>query len=177
MRPSNLRDNIHIRPMQGADITQVQVIDKVSFSMPWPEKAYRYELNENPHSLLWVAEKESPGELPTIVGMIVLWLILDEGHIATLAVHPNFRTMGIAHRLIHTALREAIQRGSVLATLEVRANNTEAQQLYRWFGFAVVGHRPRYYRDNNEDAIIMTVDGRRQEYLTWLERGAWRPTT
>jgi len=73
-----------------------------------------------------------------------------------------------------TALRETIHKGYRLATLEVRASNTAAQTLYRRFQFEVVGSRPRYYRDNNEDALIMTVNGLGETYLNWLDSGAWK---
>jgi len=46
-----------------------------------------------------------------------------------------------------------------MVTLEVRVSNTVAQNLYRKYGFVITGTRPRYYRDNDEDAHIMTVEG------------------
>lgn len=167
-------NRVAIRPMQISDLEQVQAIDQHSFSMPWPASAYEYELNENPYSLLWVAEITPPGEAPILVGVVVVWLILDEAHIASIAVHPDFRTQGIAQHLLVTALREAIQKGSQLATLEVRARNQIAQRLYQRFKFETIGKRVRYYRDNNEDALIMTVTGLGPQYLEWLDQGLWR---
>lgn len=146
-----------IRAMRSDDLEQVVAIDRLSFSMPWPIHSYRYELFENPLSLLWVAEVARPGEQPRLVGMVVVWLIMDEAHIATLAVHPDARGQGIAQQMLRVALDEAIRRGMRSATLEVRANNAIAQHLYSRFGFQVVGRRPRYYRDNDEDALIMTA--------------------
>lgn len=162
--------------MLTGDLDQVQSIDQLSFSLPWPASAFRYELLENPHSLLWVAESTNPQ--PRILGLVVTWLILDEAHIATLAVHPDYRRHGIGARLLLVALVEAIQKGAKVATLEVRAENFGAQELYRRFRFEVVGRRPRYYRDNNEDAILMTVDLNHpihgsETYLEWLRRGGW----
>jgi len=90
--------------------------------------------------------------------VIVVWFIIDEAHIATLAVHPSYRGFGVAKCLLTTALKSALDKGMKLATLEVRANNHAAQALYRHFGFENVGQRRRYYRDNNEDAIIMTLN-------------------
>jgi ribosomal-protein-alanine N-acetyltransferase len=97
-----------------------------------------------------------------IVGMIVIWMIVDEAHIATIAVHPNFRRQGIAKILVTAGLAEAVKHEMKTVTLEVRAGNLAAQALYRQFGFGSVGIRPRYYKDNAngvtayEDAIIMT---------------------
>ena len=66
--------------MQIDDLAQVHAIDVQSFSMPWPLSSYRYELLENPASLQWVAEACSPDGTCQVVGMIVVWLILDEAH-------------------------------------------------------------------------------------------------
>jgi ribosomal-protein-alanine N-acetyltransferase len=77
--------------------------------------------------------------------------------------------MGIAKKLLIVSLRDAINNGLRLATLEVRANNLIAQKLYAEFGFTVAGRRPRYYRDNDEDALIMTLQRLGNEYLRWLE--------
>ena len=168
------QDRILIRHMRQEDLEQVRAIDKVSFTLPWPESAYNYELNENPLSLLWVAEY-IPVEGPSkIVGMIVVWMILDEAHIATIATLPDYRRQGIAQHLLVEALKEAIGRGGREATLEVRTSNIAAQKLYQKFRFEVAGNRLRYYRDNNEDAVIMTMYKLGTETLNWLDSGAWK---
>lgn len=156
--------------MVEADLPQVLEIDQQSFSMPWPLSAYYYELRENPNSLLWVAETETAAMDCKVVGMIVVWLVVDEAHIATLAVNPHYRQRGIARDLLTWALKAIVQKGFCIATLEVRAGNIAAQNLYRTFGFQIVGCRPRYYRDNNEDALIMTVEGLDQIDLDQLKR-------
>jgi ribosomal-protein-alanine N-acetyltransferase len=159
---------IYIRSMTLDDIEAVHSIDELSFSMPWPEKSYRYEIMENPTSRLWVAEMQRADSVKSIVGMIVVWMILDEVHIATLAVHPDFRGQRIAKKLLIVSLREAIKTDIRLVTLEVRANNQVAQDLYKDFGFVVSGRRLRYYRDNNEDALIMTLYDLEKDYLNKL---------
>ncbi len=166
---------VRVRPMALADIPQVLAVDRISFTLPWSESAYRFELNENELSWLWVAEEEPAEGTRRITGIIVLWLIVDEAHIATIAVHPDYRGRGIGRALLVEALVKAIQQGASTATLEVRESNLAAQHLYRRFGFEVVGRRPRYYRDNQEDALIMTVSRLDEPYLRWLESGASTP--
>lgn len=156
---------ISFRPMRKDDIDSVIGIDRLSFSMPWPESAYLHDLNENPAALLWVAEEHSPVTGNQVVGMIVLWLILDEAHIATLAVHPDHRGKGIGSRLLEIGLIEAFERGAREAMLEVRASNQAAQSLYKGYDFEVVNRRPRYYRNNNEDALLMNLD-RLEDFIT-----------
>jgi ribosomal-protein-alanine N-acetyltransferase len=165
---------VRIRPMRLDDIDQVILIDRLSFSLPWPASAFRHELLNNPASLLWVAEVDLSDGTLIVVGAVVVWMIMDEAHIATLAVHPDYRRQGISQQLLVIVLRQAIEHQAALATLEVRANNLAAQALYKKFRFEVVGRRPRYYQDNYEDALIMTIDfsqrmSSKLSYLEWLE--------
>jgi ribosomal-protein-alanine N-acetyltransferase len=154
-----------IRPMILDDLEQVAALDQISFSLPWPAHSFRYELLENEFSRLWVAEtvpaesEALPGNVvPRVIGMIVVWLIIDEAHIATLAVHPLYRRRGIGRQLLLTAMRESAAQGAVSAKLEVREHNQIAINMYRKLGFEVVGRRKRYYQDTNEDAILMTLE-------------------
>jgi ribosomal-protein-alanine N-acetyltransferase len=156
-----------IRPMRVDDLPQVQAVDEISFSTPWPKNAYRFELLENLNGYCWVAEAGN-----RIVGLMVCWLIIDEMHIATIAVHPDCRGQGIGKQLVMTGLKALIEHGALSATLEVRAGNFAAQNLYRHFGFEQVGLRKRYYQDNGEDALLMTAEPLGAEYLAWLNSGA-----
>jgi [ribosomal protein S18]-alanine N-acetyltransferase len=160
--------------MRLDDIDQVILIDRLSFSLPWPASAFRHELVNNPSSLLWVTELDLPDGNPCVVGAVVVWMILDEAHIATLAVHPDYRRQGISRQMLVVVLCQAIERGAALATLEVRANNLAAQALYKRFKFEIVGQRPHYYQDNMEDALIMTANFSQSlsaglSYLAWLK--------
>jgi [ribosomal protein S18]-alanine N-acetyltransferase len=155
-----------VRAMTLDDLDQVLAIDRASFTLPWPMSAYRYELLDNNAALCQVVEIQPPDEadgLPNkpavIAGMIVIWLILDEAHIATIATHPDHRREGIARVLLARSLEDCVRKGARTALLEVREGNLEAQNLYHRFGFEIAGRRPRYYRDNQEDALLMTVYG------------------
>jgi len=167
---SPTRIETRIRPMIETDLSQVLDIDQRSFSLPWPENAFRFELLENPNSYCWVADADG-----CLVGHLVCWLIVDEIHIATLAVDPDFRGQGISKELVAAGLIALIPKDAVLATLEVRAGNLAAQNLYRYFGFEIVGRRLRYYRDNGEDALLMTVSGLGPAYLAWMQAGMPEP--
>jgi [ribosomal protein S18]-alanine N-acetyltransferase len=156
---------IIIRGMKLDDIEAVLEIDRLSFPMPWPESAYRYELRSNPLSRLWVAEAVQGFSESRLAGMIVVWLIEDEAHIATLAVHPDFRRERIGSRLLAFALQDSLHHGAREAMLEVRRSNQAAQTLYRQFGFEIVTHRARYYKDNDEDALLMNLNDLNQVTL------------
>jgi ribosomal-protein-alanine N-acetyltransferase len=141
-----------IRKMILDDVPAVVELDQKSFSLPWPERSFRFELTDNPASRCWVAEVDEK-----IVGMIVVWLIVDEAHVATIATHPDFRREGIAKKLLAHALRKLIEQGARSSFLEVRESNLAAQELYRKFGYEETGRRRRYYKDNDEDAILMNL--------------------
>lgn len=160
--------SLRFRRMKLEDVARVHEIDRLSFTLPWPEKSYVFELTENPSTLAIIAELLSQEAKPIIIGMAVVWIVVDEAHIATIAVHPDFRGHGYGKRLLAETLRQAIQRGVSLATLEVREHNLLAQQLYLKFGFIIVGKRMNYYKDNNENAILMTVNKLGVQYLDRL---------
>lgn len=156
---------VRFRPMEAADIPRVREIDVLSFSLPWSEQSYRFELTGNHSSLILVAEVTQPEGRVEVVGMIVIWVILDEAHVATIATHPDYRGQGIGRRLLARGLLAAYERGARLSYLEVRRYNLVAQALYNHFGFEIVGERLRYYQDNNEDALLMTLTELRPEAL------------
>jgi len=152
--------NLVFRRMTLEDIEQVVAIDQVSFSMPWPERSFRYELTDNPASRCWVVEADGK-----IVAMLVAWLLVDEAHIATIATHPDYRRQGIAKKLMIHALCYMAKEGAVSSFLEVRESNIAALEMYHKFGFEVSGRRRGYYKDNQEDAILMTLEGLNVEKL------------
>ena len=117
------------------------------------ERSFRFEITDNQVSRGWVAEVDGK-----IAAMLVLWFIVDEAHIATIAVHPDFRRQGLGEQILLHALRAARAEGASRAFLEVRAGNIAAQAMYKKYGFYVAGVRPGYYKDNNEDAILMNLE-------------------
>lgn len=156
-----------IRKMTLDDVPAVVDLDQKSFSLPWPERSFRFELTDNPASRCWVAELDGK-----TVGMIVVWLIVDEAHVATIATHPDFRRKGIAKRLLSHALLKLMEQGARSSFLEVRESNLAAQALYREFGYEETGRRPRYYKDNDEDAILMNLDSLSPERLVFEDQSS-----
>lgn len=143
--------------MEITDLEEVSALDRLSFSLPWPESSFNFEIESNPVSRCWVAEVVREG-VPVIVGMIVIWLIVDEAHIATFAVHPDYRGQKIGQRLLAFTLIDAYHSGAVRSFLEVRSGNRAARNLYARFGYKEAGIRKHYYQDNGEDAIMMNLE-------------------
>jgi ribosomal-protein-alanine N-acetyltransferase len=141
-----------VEPMTVADVADVHRIERASFPVPWPDYAFRQEIETNrlAHYLVVRAGTET-------VAYGGLWLMVDEAHITTFAVLPEHRRLGVGGRLMVEMIRLARELGARLMTLEVRLSNEPARALYGRFGFKPVGIRPRYYSDNGEDALIMTT--------------------
>lgn len=145
-------ETISIEPMIEADIIAVMTIERRCYSTPWHENAYRTEISNRSATYL-VARKDN-----IVVGYGGMWVVMDEAHITTIAVDPDYRRKHIGERLFFALLQEAIRTGASRASLEVREHNRAAQNLYRKFGFREAAVRKSYYTDNYENAIVMWVD-------------------
>lgn len=143
--------------MQEKDIDSVLKIDQLSFPNPWPKHSYEYEINQNDNSRAWVMELSS-NQKKTIVAMAILWVVLDEVHIGTIAVHPDFRGLGFGEKFLTEILENAFNDGVIKAFLEVRRSNENAIKLYKKLGFIIDGIRKGYYRNNQEDALLMSCE-------------------
>ncbi len=100
----------------------------------------------------------TPPQQASIIGFAGLWLMVDEAHITTIAVHPDYRGRGLGELELMSLIDIAYQIGARWVTLEVRVSNYVAQSLYRKYGFREEGIRRRYYSDNQEDALIMLTE-------------------
>lgn len=107
---------------------------------------------------------------PPIIGFAGMWHVLDEAHVTTIGVHPDYQGRGLGELLFLNLVEETIRRNATWLTLEVRVSNYSAQQLYRKYGFSIQGKRPRYYTDNNEDAYIMWSESfKNQENISRID--------
>ena len=143
---------VEVAPMELAEIDAIREIERLSFRTPWPSYAFEQELTSNRLARYVVARAGG-----TVVGFGGLWLMVDEAHITTFAVHPAWRRQGIGRRLLVALVESAMALGAARMTLEVRAGNLDAQRLYAELGFAEAGRRVAYYTDDGEDAMIMTT--------------------
>jgi len=110
-----------------------------------------------PRALFSLGRRGAGGSM-TLAGYAGLWLVVDEAHITTIAVRPEFRGAGLGELLLASMVEAALDISARWVTLEVRVTNTPAQSLYRKYGFHDAGVRKGYYSDNNEDALIMWTD-------------------
>jgi [ribosomal protein S18]-alanine N-acetyltransferase len=172
----------NIRLMNRGDIPQVNEIDREAFPTLWPPANYRRELeNRLAHYIVAVDDKmvrETPGGVTSwwqrifrqrhnektplvpeqyIYGFAGFWIMADEAHITNIAVRERHRREGIGQLMLISLIDLAAELKTHFVTLEVRASNIGAQNLYTKYGFVQVGVRRGYYTDNREDALLMTV--------------------
>lgn len=165
--------------MTVADVPAVAALEKRVFPLPWSAHVFEYELRHNPMAHFVVVRPRDTGMIQQeatspatkvrgnpeqeslsqeMLGYGGFWFIVGEAHICTLAVHPDWRGRGLGGLVLVHLIDRATEIGAAVLTLEVRASNAVAQNMYRKYGFVQTGVGKRYYTDNGEDAIIMTTD-------------------
>lgn len=144
-----MSSTLRFETLDAGHIPAILEIEKEANGAPWSEKSFQNELS-HPHGFFLVGL-----EMGTPVAYGGIWMVIDEAHIITLAVHNDHRRRGIGEKLMTRLLHEAVKRGAQCASLEVRASNEPAMRLYEKFGFARAAVRKAYYPDNKEDAVIM----------------------
>lgn len=136
-------------PMNESHVLPITELEKVCFSDPWSENSIRSELS-NPLSLWVVAEDDG-----AVVGYVGSQSVLGWADMMNLAVEPAYRRRGVGEILVHELISRLKGNDVTCLTLEVRASNDPAIQLYHKLGFIEVGRRPGYYHNPREDALIL----------------------
>jgi [ribosomal protein S18]-alanine N-acetyltransferase len=148
-----MTETLTFRRMTLEDLDRIMEIEHHSFTLPWSREAFVAELTQNHFAKYLVAIHEG-----VVVGYAGVWVILDEGHVTNIAIHPDARGKKLGEALMRELMATAIANGAERMTLEARVSNFVAIRMYEKLGFASAGIRKGYYTDNNEDAIIMWVE-------------------
>ncbi len=148
-----------IAQMNQQDIPQATDIDREAFPTIIPATNFGREIN-NPlaHYIVAREDEKKPSGEQYILGFAGFWAMAGEAHIVNIAVRESHRRRGIGELLLIALIDLTLKVGCHLITLEVRASNTAAHNLYYKYGFILTGLRRGYYSDNKEDAVIMTVE-------------------
>ena len=142
---------ILLRPLTRADLPAAAELERACFSQPWTQGQLAADLENDLLTLLGACSPEG-----SLLGWAEVRAILDEGTLERIAVAPQYRRQGVAEALLRRLMEDGKDRLAFL-TLEVRAGNAPAIGLYEKLGFRVVGRRKNYYREEGEDALLMTV--------------------
>lgn len=140
----------NIRKAKISDLDAIKEIEDESFIKPFTKEDLLYEISQNPVSIFLVLEKDG-----LVVGFIDYWVTFDSATIDQIAVKKSERNQGFAKILLEKSINDLKELGEVsFFTLEVRASNEPAINLYKSFDFQKVTIKEKYY-DDGEDAIYM----------------------
>lgn len=141
---------MNIRKAKISDLEAIKEIEDESFINPFTKEDLLYEISKNPVSNFLVLEKDG-----LVVGFLDYWVTFDSATIDQIAVKKSERNQGFAKILLEKSINDLKELGEVsFFTLEVRASNEPAINLYKSFGFQKVTIKEKYY-DDGEDAIYM----------------------
>jgi ribosomal-protein-alanine N-acetyltransferase len=146
------RGGFQVAPVSCVWLPRLVEIDSTWNPKSWSFKLFEREL-ENPAARL---RGVFAGEL--LIGYLIAHVVLDEAHIVSLGLDPEWRGKGGGSFLLADFLRIARLENIAVITLEVRASNVVAQRLYQRAGFQAVGIRRHYYSNDGEDAITMRYE-------------------
>jgi ribosomal-protein-alanine N-acetyltransferase len=138
--------------MEVMDLRSVLEIERLSFPHPWHESTFRGEIQHRPISFPLVVVHTI---LNRVIGYVIFWLIGEDVQINNIAIHPDFRGMGVGEHVMRQVIEQVRFQGASLITLEVRPSNTAALALYRKLGFKLMGIRKGYYTIPPEDALVL----------------------
>jgi len=138
--------------MEDQDLPYVLEIEKLSFPNPWHEVTFKGEIQNRRISFPFVVVHRPENK---VIGYIIFWQINEQVQINNIAVHPDFRRMGVAESVLLYILDNVQKEGVIFVTLEVRPSNFAARSLYQKLGFEVLGVRENYYINPQEHALIM----------------------
>lgn len=149
--------NVEVRPMTINDMPNVLEIERLCFTLPWKEKDFLYELNDNPVSEVWVVELSAQNAPATVVGYCDYWHTFDSGTISKIAVHPTLQHRQLGTAMMDEIISDCMAKKIRTLTLEVRKSNEHAIRFYEKNGFKRSHIKPGYYSDG-EDAIYMILE-------------------
>ena len=154
---TSLSPSALIRPMTPADLDRVmEIAESLKEAPQWPRSAYLAALDPEaaPRRIALVVEEPAAG---MVAGFAVASLLPPEAELEMIAVAPAAQRRGLARQLFFSLATELRTAEVIGVMLEVRATNQPALEFYRRLGFVETGHRPRYYHDPVEDAILMCL--------------------
>lgn len=133
----------------------VQIEQDIFGTPPWGAAAFELELSRQRDRLYLVVLNERD-QLVGYAGCSFNWFH-SESHITNIAIEPAFQNLGIGTALIRTLQEYSRAQGILSMSLEVRASNLSARQLYERLGFRQHQLKRGYYLDDREDAVEMKL--------------------
>ncbi len=146
-----MMEKLKIQVATLEDMKEISTIEKEIFRDAWSYDSLVSSL-DNENIIYFITKKDN-----RIISYVAIWVLFDECHIINVAVIEAYRRLGIGMAMVRHIIDKGRSLGFDYFTLEVRKSNISAQKMYEKIGFQVDGIRPRYYIDNKEDAVIMSL--------------------
>lgn len=144
-----------LRRATPGDLAPIMAIEASVFADDaWSSQNMAAEL-QNPHGYYLVAHRPGEERIHAYAGLMAP-AGSAAADIQTIAVDPESRRQGLGRVLMLQLIAEARRRGATEVFLDVRADNPNAQELYRSLGFEALSIRKRYYK-GGVDAIVMRL--------------------
>ena len=149
--------NTIIRAAIPGDLPRIIEIARQSAdAAQWNADEYERMLSPGPSlSAYVVLVAEEDGAACSIHGFLTAKEVAGEWEIENLAVREMARRRGLGLRLLHEFLQLVHRRQGKAIYLEVRESNEAARALYSKCTFVEAGRRKSYYRNPEEDALIL----------------------
>jgi ribosomal-protein-alanine N-acetyltransferase len=144
---------IRVRPGEPADLERIKdIAASAAGAAQWLADEYGrlFALQGVQARKVLVAEDDG-----MVQGFIVGRCVDREWEIENIAVSPARQRRGLGSMLLEGFLRLARARQGTNVFLEVRKSNQAARLLYEKAGFVEAGRRKDYYRQPDEDALVL----------------------
>ena len=150
-------DHVLIRPATVEDVPVIRMLERqAETAAHWAEREYDSLLAPDaPKRIVLVAVNES--DEAQIHGFVIVRCALTTWEIENLVVAAEQSRLGIGTQLIKELLLQSLEGGATSVLLEVRPSNVPARRLYEKLGFTEGGRRVGYYRDPQEDALLLQI--------------------
>ena len=125
--------NIHIA--EFTDLVEMTKVDQTAFNAPWQlnYEDLRQAMRISAHCTVVI-------ENNAIIAYQLSTQYRKSGHLARLAVLPDYQGQGIGKLLLDDLIRRFMKRGVISLTVNTQASNYHSQRLYERYGFKRNGY-------------------------------------
>ena len=127
------KEKVQIRGMLRDDFLRIYEIDQVSFEPIWCNSMSHIEIAYQEAFSASVATLNN-----RLVGYQISTINPQGGHLARLAVDPEYQKLGAGTALVEDLLDRFQRQGIVQITVNTQARNQASLELYKKFGFTLL---------------------------------------